>query len=115
MKFKENYCPTQGTRGKSESLYSRFKKFFIACRYTLACFTKLSPYSSTVVFAVNHFFPTIFKVLRVREGVSFNVCIQSCVRQLRSVAQLCPTLCDSVDCSLPGPSVRGTFQARILE
>ena len=41
----------------------------------LACFTKLSPYSSTVVFAVNHFFPTIFKVLRVREGVSFNVCI----------------------------------------
>lgn len=33
MKFKENYCPTQGTRGKSESLYSRFKKFFIACRY----------------------------------------------------------------------------------
>ena len=29
-------------------------------------------------------------------------------------AQLCPTLCDPMDCSLPD-SVHGTFQARILE
>ena len=32
-----------------------------------------------------------------------------------SVAQLCPTLCDPVDCSLPGSSVLGIFKARILE
>ena len=32
-----------------------------------------------------------------------------------SVAQLCPTLCDPIDCSLPGSSVRGILQARILE
>ena len=31
------------------------------------------------------------------------------------VTQSCPTLCDSVDCSLPGSSVHGIFQARILE
>jgi len=31
------------------------------------------------------------------------------------VAKLCPTFCDHVDCSLPGSSVHGTFQARILE
>ena len=31
------------------------------------------------------------------------------------VAQSCPTLCDSVDCSLPGSSVHGILQARILE
>ena len=31
------------------------------------------------------------------------------------VAQLCPTLCDRMDCSLPGSSVNGIFQARILE
>ena len=31
------------------------------------------------------------------------------------VAQSCPTLCDPVDCSSPGSSVRGIFQARILE
>ena len=31
------------------------------------------------------------------------------------VAQLCPTLCDPMDCSLPGCSVHGIFQAKILE
>ena len=30
-------------------------------------------------------------------------------------AQFCPTLCDLMDCSPPGSSVRGIFQARILE
>ena len=30
-------------------------------------------------------------------------------------AQLCPTLCDPVNCSPPGSSVLGIFQARILE
>ena len=29
--------------------------------------------------------------------------------------QLCLTLCDPMDCSLPGSSVHGIFQARILE
>ena len=31
------------------------------------------------------------------------------------VAQSCPTLCNLMDCSLPGFSVHGIFQARILE
>ena len=31
------------------------------------------------------------------------------------VTQLCPTLWDPMDCSLPGSSVHGIFQARILE
>ena len=31
------------------------------------------------------------------------------------VAQSCPTLCDPVDYSLPGSSVHGIFQARVLE
>ena len=31
------------------------------------------------------------------------------------VAQSCPTLCDPMDCSLPGSSVYGILQARILE
>ena len=35
--------------------------------------------------------------------------------QFSSVAQLCPTLCDPMDCSLPGSSIHGIFQARILE
>ena len=31
------------------------------------------------------------------------------------VSQSCPTLCNPVDCSLPGSSVNGILQARILE
>ena len=31
------------------------------------------------------------------------------------VAQLCPTLSDPMDQSLPGSSVHGIFQARVLE
>ena len=31
------------------------------------------------------------------------------------VAQLCPTLSDPMDCSLPGSSVHGIFQAGVLE
>ena len=31
------------------------------------------------------------------------------------IAQSYPTLCDPMDCSLPGSSVHGILQARILE
>ena len=31
------------------------------------------------------------------------------------VTQLCPTLCDPMDCSLPGSSIYGIFQASVLE
>ena len=31
------------------------------------------------------------------------------------VAQLCPTLSDPMDCSLPGSSIHGIFQATVLE
>ena len=35
--------------------------------------------------------------------------------QSTKIAQSCPTLCDRMDCSLPGFSVHGIFQARVLE
>ena len=31
------------------------------------------------------------------------------------VTQSCPTLCDPMDCSLPGSSLHGILQARVLE
>ena len=34
---------------------------------------------------------------------------------IQEVAQSCPTLCDPMDCSLPGSSIHGIFQARVLE
>ena len=37
------------------------------------------------------------------------------VKSESEVAQSCPTLCNPMDCSLPGSSVHGIFQARVLE
>ena len=37
------------------------------------------------------------------------------VKSESEVAQSCPTLHDPMDCSLPGSSVDGIFQARVLE
>ena len=37
------------------------------------------------------------------------------VKSESEVAQSCPTLSDSMDCSPPGSSVHGIFQARVLE
>jgi len=31
------------------------------------------------------------------------------------ITQSCPTLSDPLDCSLPGSSIHGIFQARVLE
>ena len=45
------------------------------------------------------------------------VCVCVCVRARarKLVGQSCPTLCNPVDCSLPGSSVHGILLARILE
>ena len=37
------------------------------------------------------------------------------VKSENEVAQSCPTPSDPIDCSPPGPSVHGIFQARVLE
>ena len=37
------------------------------------------------------------------------------VKSESEVAQSCPTLHDPMDCSLPGSSVHGIFQTRVLE
>ena len=49
-------------------------------------------------------------------GVGCHVLLQCMkVKSEREVAQSCPTLSDRMDCSLPGSSVHGIFQARVLE
>ena len=37
------------------------------------------------------------------------------VKRENEVAQSCPTFSDPMDCSLPGSSIQGIFQARVLE
>ena len=42
-------------------------------------------------------------------------CMKMKVKSESEVAQSCPTLSDPMDCSLPGSSAHGIFQARVLE
>ena len=49
-------------------------------------------------------------------GVGYHFLLQSMkVKSESEVAQSCPTLRDPMDCSPPGSSVHGIFQARVLE
>ena len=49
-------------------------------------------------------------------GVGYHFLLQCMkVKSESEVAQSCPTPCDPMDCSLPGSSVHGIFQARVLE
>ena len=41
--------------------------------------------------------------------------LSSAAAAAAKLLQSCPTLCDPMDCSPPGPSVHGIFQARVLE
>ena len=47
-------------------------------------------------------------------GVGCHFLLQ-CVKSETEVAQLCPTLRNPVDCSLPGSYIHGIFQARVPE
>ena len=48
-------------------------------------------------------------------GRKFYPLLSSILHVLCLVAQSCPTLCNSTDCGLPGSSVHGILQARILQ
>ena len=49
-------------------------------------------------------------------GVGCHLLLQCMkVKSESEVAQSCPTLSDPMDCSLPGSSIHGIFQARVRE
>ena len=58
-----------------------------------------------------------FKYIITREELcQWNVCVCVYMKVKESEVTLsCPTLCNPMDCSLPGSSIHGVFQARILE
>ena len=60
--------------------------------------------------------PTLFmpSLVFIENFIWFNF-LSSLEVKWSEVAQSCPTLCDPMDCSLPGSSVHGIFQARVLE
>ena len=50
------------------------------------------------------------KALVLKRSYFYNLCMHA-----RSVAQSCPILCDTMDCSPPDSFVHGILQARILK
>ena len=69
---------------------------------------------STILSSTTLILSSAFILLLAPSGVfliSFIALFIICVL----VAQLCPTLCDPMDCNPPGSSVHEIFQARILE
>ena len=51
-----------------------------------------------------------------RESQTFFIsCTQGVLESESEVAQLCLTLCDPMECSLPGSSIHGVSLARVLE
>ena len=60
------------------------------------------------------FYHTIIRLKKPRDNASIVLHSEKWKVKVL-VAQLCPTLCDRMDCSPPGSSVHGILQARILE
>ena len=59
--------------------------------------------------------PSLVLQTRTLESVAISFSNAGKVKSESEVAQSCPTLSDPMDCSLPGSSVHGIFQARVLE
>ena len=94
------------------SLYLRFSWRKTICKPSLWIFFSSS--SLGLVCRVVDFNFDGFKFIRV-DGTCFWCRVYELFACVCSVAQLCPTLHDLLDCSPPGSSVHGVLQAKILE
>ena len=103
--------------------------FFIYFLSTPSLFFRLSNFYSFVsdfancppilsILLLISFAKIFILVVLFSSGLSFHYCFFYSFAWANVCAQLlqsCPTLCDPVDCSLPGSSVHGILQARRLE
>ena len=81
---------------KGKATHSSILAWRIACKYTVHGVTKSQMWLSNFHFHFFHFHMSVY------------VCVCS-------VTQSRPTLCDPMNCSLPGSSVHGILQEKILE
>ena len=67
------------------------------------------------IIAFWHIFQSRWSKSRLRNWNSLGAWEAACSTVVVLVTQLCPTLCDPMDCSPAGSSVQGILQARTLE
>ena len=106
---------------------------FISCQFFPLPLLYSDPlsflYLSMFTLCSNLLTPVIFHPLsrsllwRDPFSMAYNTCVCVCVcvcvrereRERERVAQSCPSLCNPMNCSLPGSSIHGIHQARIQE
>ena len=91
----------ESSRPRDQTRVSR-----IVGRHFTVWATRESPYSCSV--SLNFFLGGLLRRMYVSK-------IPNLYFQFSPVTQSCPTLCDSMDCSPPGFSIHGIFQAWVLE
>ena len=86
------------------------------------CFFSISPASFCFLHLEYHFISSAQEVKFTLKGPSLSFLLWRLLRHHSKkkknsdeVAQSCLTLCNPMDCSLPGSSIHGIFQAKILE
>ena len=93
-------CPHTHTHTHTHTYIHITYKYIHICIYHIVvfiiCIYITHAYTHTHIHRKRH----LFQGLKVKES---------------EFTQLCPTHCDPMDCSLPGSSIHGIFQARILE
>ena len=93
--------------------------------FNIACFQFMIPISDLIllVLFIHLFCLSILEYNLLKRKVLFDLfkatspSFRKCFlhsMHVYSVAQSCPSLCDPMDCSLPGSFVHGIFQTRIL-
>ena len=99
--------------GLSFTVWERQKDGFMGKSWALLCYFLAVWLCANCLLSLDLSFHLYkMRVMLTSEGRVKETCFLSKVSE---VAQSCPTLCDPVDCSLPGSSVHGILQARVLE
>ena len=108
-------------KSKPASIHMGFcEVIFILHKMAMLCYAMLSHFSRVQLcvtpWMAAHQAPLSWDSPCKNNGVGCHFLLQCMKVKCESdVAQSCPILCDPVDCSLPGSSVHGILQARILE
>ena len=100
--------------------FSKSKALLVLCNQIVYYIQKSKNIVLSKIQVIIQNFPTVSKMSFLTDSNQdlikvHSLSFMSLCEWVSEVAQSCPTLCDPMDRSLPGSSIRGIFQARVLE